>query len=72
MQSRQKKTRAVVAQLCEDGKEAFTCVKMEGTRSKRKGKKSGTEGSTSSGRAVSSAVCSALKNYSLYWGREVK
>ena len=39
-QSSQKKTRAMVAQLDEDGEKAFTCVEVEGTRSK-----SGTEGS---------------------------
>ena len=34
-QSSQKKTRAMVAQLDEDGEKAFTCVEVEGTRSKR-------------------------------------
>ena len=34
-QSSQKKTRAMVAQLDEDGGKAFTCVEVEGTRSKR-------------------------------------
>ena len=55
-QSSQKKTRAMVAQLDEDGEKAFTCVEVEGTRSK----KSGTEGSTNSDRAVYSAVCPEL------------
>ena len=58
-QSSQRKTRAVVAQLDEDGEKAFTCVEVEGTRSKRNLKKSGTEGSTNSDRAVYSAVCRA-------------
>ena len=44
----QKKTRAMVAQLDEDGEKAFTCVEVEGTRSRRNSKKSGTEGSTNS------------------------
>ena len=34
-QSSQKKTRAMVAQLDEDGEKAFTCVEVEGTRSRR-------------------------------------
>ena len=51
-QSSQKKTRAMVAQLDEDGEKAFTCVEVEGTRSRRNSKKSGTEGSTNSDRAV--------------------
>ena len=54
-QSNQKKTRAMVAQL--DGEKAFTCVEVEGTRSRSNSKKSGTEGSTNSDRAVYSAVC---------------
>ena len=58
-QSSQKKTRAMVAQLDEDGEKAFTCVEVEGTRSRRNSKKSGTEGSTNSDRAVYSAVCRA-------------
>ena len=49
-QSSQKKTRAMVAQLDKDGEKAFTCVEVEGTRSKRNSKKSGTEGSTNSDR----------------------
>ena len=61
-QSSQKKTRAMVAQLNEDGEKAFTCVEVEGTRSKRNLKKSGTEGSTNSDRAVYSAVCRAQSN----------
>ena len=52
----------MVAQSCEDGEEAFTCVKVEGTRSKRNMKKSGTEGSTNSDRAVYSAACHAQSN----------
>ena len=61
-QSRKKKTRAMVAQLDEDGEKAFTCVEVEGTRSRRNSKKSGTEGSTNSDRAVYSAVCRAQSN----------
>ena len=61
-QSSQKKTRAMVAQLDEDGEKAFTCVEVEGTRSRRNLKKSGTEGSTNSDRAVYSAVCRAQSN----------
>ena len=61
-QSSQKKTRAMVAQLDEDGEKAFTCVEMEGTRSKRHSKKSGTEGSTKSDKAVYSVVCRAQSN----------
>ena len=61
-QSSQKKTRALVAQLDEDGDKAFTCVEVEGTRSRRNSKKSGTEGSTNSDRAVYSAVCRAQSN----------
>ena len=61
-QSSQKKTRAMVAQSCEDGKEAFTCVEVEGTRSESNLKKSGTEGSTNSDRAIYSAVCHAQSN----------
>ena len=58
----QKKTRAMVAQLDEDGEKAFTCVEMKVTRSKRNSKKSGTAGSTNSDRAVYSAVCRAQSN----------
>ena len=58
-QSSQKKTRAMVAQLDKDGEKAFTCVEVEGTRSRRNSKKSGTEGWTNSDRAVYSAVCRA-------------
>ena len=58
-QSSQKKTRAMVTQLDEDGEKAFTCVEVEGTRSKKNSKNSGTEGSTNSDRAVYSAVCRA-------------
>ena len=58
-QSSQKKTRAMLAQSDEDGEKAFTCVEVEGTRSRRNSKKSGTEGSTHSDRAVYSAVCRA-------------
>ena len=54
-QSSQKKTRAMVAQLDEDGEKAFTCVEVEGTGSK-KNSKSGTEGLTNSDRTVYSAV----------------
>ena len=61
-QSSQKKTRAMVAQLDEDGEKAFTCVEVEGTRSRSNCKKSGTEGSTNSDRAVYSAVCRAQSN----------
>ena len=61
-QSSQKKTRAMVAQLDEDGEKAFTCVEVEGTRSRRNSKKSGTEGSTHSDRAVYSAICRAQSN----------
>ena len=61
-QSSQKETRAMVAQLDEDGKKAFTCVEVEGTRSRSNSKKSGTEGSTNSDRAVYSAVCRAQSN----------
>ena len=61
-QSSQKKTRAMVAQLDEDGEKAFTCVEVEGTRSKRPLKKSGTIGSTNSDRVVYSAVCLAKSN----------
>ena len=61
-QSSQKKTRAMVAQLDEDGEKAFTCVEVEGTRSRRNSKKSGTEGSTNSDRTVYSAVCRAQSN----------
>ena len=61
-QSSQKKTLAMVAQLDEDGEKAFTCVQVEGTRSRSNSKKSGTEGSTNSDRAVYSAVCRAQSN----------
>ena len=61
-QSSQKKTRAMVAQLDDDGEKAFTCVEVEGTKSRRNSKKSGTEGSTNSDRAVYSAVCRAQSN----------
>ena len=61
-QSSQKKTHAMVAQLDEDIEKAFTCVEVEGTRSRRNSKKSGTEGSTNSDRAVYSAVCHAQSN----------
>ena len=61
-QSSQKKTRAMVAQLDKDGEKAFTCVEVEGTRSRRNSKKSGTEASTNSDRAVYSAVCRAQSN----------
>ena len=61
-QSSQKKTGAMVAQLDEDGEKAFTCVGVEGTRSRRNSKKSGTKGSTNSDRAVYSAVCRAQSN----------
>ena len=59
-QSSQKKTCAMVAQLDEDSEKACTYVEVEGTRSKRNSKKSGTEGSlTNSDRVVYSAVCRA-------------
>ena len=61
-QSGQKKTRAMVAQLDEDGEKAFTCVEVEGTRSRSNSKKSSTEASTNSDRAVYSAVCHAQSN----------
>ena len=61
-QSSQKKTRAMVAQLDDDGVKAFTCVEVERTRSRSNSKKSGTEGSTNSDRAVYSAVCRAHSN----------
>ena len=46
-QSGQKKTRAMVAQSCENDEEALMC--LERTSSKRTLKKSGTDGSTNSG-----------------------
>ena len=52
----------MVAQSYEDGEEALTCVKVEGTRSKRSLKKSGTERSTNCDRAVYSAACHAQSN----------
>ena len=61
-QSSQKKTRAMVAQIDDDGEKAFTCVEVEGNRSRRNSKKSGTEGSSNSDRAVYSAVCRAQSN----------
>ena len=61
-QSSQKKTRVMVVQLDEDGEKAFTCVEVEGTRSRSISKKSGTEGLTNSDRAVYSAVCRAQSN----------
>ena len=61
-QSSQKKTRAMVAQLDEDGEKALTCVEVEGTRSRCNSKKCGTEGSTNSDRVVYSAVCRAQSN----------
>ena len=61
-QSSQKKTRAMVAQLDEGGEKALTCVEVKGTGSRRNSKKSGTEGSTNSDRAVYSAVCHAQSN----------
>ena len=51
----------MVAQLDEDGENAFTCVEVEGTRSRRNSK-SGTEGSTNSERVAYSAVCRAQSN----------
>ena len=57
-QGSQKKTRAMVAHLDEDGEKAFTCVEVEGTRSRKNSKKSGTK----SDRAVYSAVCRAQSN----------
>ena len=61
-QSSQKKTRAMVAQSIEDVEEALTCVKVEGTRSKRS-LKSGAEGSTNSDGAVYSSVCRTQSNH---------
>ena len=61
-QSSQKKTCAMVAQLDQDGEKAFTCVEVEGTRSRSNSKKCGTEGSTNSDRAVYSAVCREQSN----------
>ena len=61
-QSSQKKARAMVAQLDEDGEKAFTCVEVKGTRSRRNSKKSVTEGLTNSDRAVYSAVYRAQSN----------
>ena len=61
-QSIQKKTCSMVAQLDEDDEKAFTCVEVEGTRSSRNSKKSGTEGSTNCDRAVYSAVCHTQNN----------
>ena len=55
--SSQKKARAMVVQSWEDGEDSLTCVKVEGTRSKRSLKNSGTKGLTNSDRAVYSAVC---------------
>ena len=52
----------MMAQLDEDGKKAFMCVEVEGTRSRRNLKKSGTEESTNSDRTVYSAVCRAQSN----------
>ena len=52
----------MVAQLDEDSEKAFTCVEVEGTRSRSISKKSGTEGLTNSDRAVYSAVCRAQSN----------
>ena len=46
-QSGQKKTRAMVAQSCENDEEALMC--LERTSSKRTLKKSGTDGSTNNG-----------------------
>ena len=61
-QSSQKKIRAMVAQLDEDSEKTFTCVEVEGTRSRRNSKQSGTEGSTNTDNAVYSAVCRAQSN----------
>ena len=61
-QSSQKKTRAMMAQLDKDGEKAFMCVKVEGTRSRRNSKKSGTKVSTNRDRVVYSAVCRAQSN----------
>ena len=60
-QSSKKTTCSMVAQLDEDGEKARG-VEVEGTRSKRNLKKSGTKGSTNSDRAVYSAVCYAQSN----------
>ena len=61
-QSSQRKTCAMVVHSSEDGKEAFTCVKVERTRSKRKLKKSGTEGWTSNDKVIYNPVCLAQSN----------
>ena len=61
-QSSQKKTHAMVAQADENGEKAFTCVEVEGTRSKRNLKKSGTEGLTNSNREVYSSACRAQRH----------
>ena len=61
-QSSQKKTRAMMAQLDKDGKKAIMCVEVEGTRSRRNSKKSGTKVSTNRDRVVYSAVCRAQSN----------
>ena len=53
----QKKTRAMVAELDEDGEKAFTCVEVEGTRSRSNSKKIGIVGSTNSDRAVYRQCC---------------
>ena len=52
----------MVAQLCEDGEEALTCVKVEGTKFIGKLKKSGTDGLASNDRGIYSAVCCAQSN----------
>ena len=52
----------MVAHSDKDGETAFTCVEVEGTRSKRNSKKSGTERSTNIDRVVYSAVCHAQSN----------
>ena len=60
-QSSQKKTCAMEAQSDDDGEKDSTYVEMEGTRSKRNSKKSGTKESTNSDRAVYSAGCHAQR-----------
>ena len=69
-QSGQKKTRAMVAQSCENDEEALMCFKR--TSSKRKLKKSGTDGSTNSDKAVYNAVCHAQSNDGQTNNRQVK
>ena len=73
-QSSQKKTRAMVAQLDEDGEKAFTCVEVEGTRSRSNSKKSGTVGERIFGfpvlqRTLQGDVCKLPSLPCNYWER---